>query len=369
LRRRRSLEHENSIGENKAKVIQNRQKFALLEAIQDESIAAMGTLKRNKTVRIVAVAISFIVMCPILVYLIRKYVLALWGNLHFINYFVAFIPTILSILFAFVVDKDLEPRVRKRWRIGVVLCGMLYSAALWHQQTLTDQASHTDQEMLLNKAVARANSHADEQFAHVEKDVGSVQSQVQGLGKQIDDTTGTIVQTFNKSASDLSTSIGNVSLPKSDPATLKLSLYKEDQQDSEFPMIYMEENPDKDGYFPVNFFIKNISDTAADSVDIWIYVCGQCSYAAEPMGFDKPAGINEHARHILVPTINPGASWGKITVSVKAEDQISRFEFSTRYSCKTCGKMQPAQTVSISKPRLFKMHSPSNLYSPVPGRQ
>ena len=95
--------------------------------------------KKRRIFKFGFTGLGIIVLCPILVYFGRIWIPKVWGDLRFVNYFVAFIPTILSILFAFIVDKDLEVRLRKVWRFSIVGCGILYSVALWHQQKLTDQ--------------------------------------------------------------------------------------------------------------------------------------------------------------------------------------------------------------------------------------
>ena len=122
----------------------------------------MVLAKRTRIARVIGIGIGVVVLCPILVHLGRVWIPRVWGDLRFVNYFVAFIPTILSILFAFVIDKELERHMRTMWRIGIVACGILYSVALWHQQELTDKSNLETQKTIVSDAVKQANSHSDE---------------------------------------------------------------------------------------------------------------------------------------------------------------------------------------------------------------
>ena len=63
--------------------------------------------KQMRFIRMAIGAIAAVVLSPLLVHYARKYGHSVWGNLHLFSYLVNFIPTILSILFAFVIDKDL----------------------------------------------------------------------------------------------------------------------------------------------------------------------------------------------------------------------------------------------------------------------
>ena len=86
----------------------------------------------------------------------------------------------------------------------------------------------------------------------------------------------------------------------------------------------------------------------AESIDIWIVLCDKCSFAKEPVGFEKPAGADDRMRHRVIGPLNPGVSFEKITLSVKSASTDGFFQMGFHYSCKTCGgKILPDQIATI----------------------
>ncbi|MGB6265172.1 MAG: hypothetical protein WBF56_05450, partial [Candidatus Acidiferrales bacterium] len=253
----------------------------------------MDSSKRRRISRIVGIGMGAVILCPILVHFGRVWIPKMWGDLRFVNYFVAFIPTILSILFAFVIDKELERRMKMLWRVGIVLCGFLYSAALWHQQSLTDKSDIATQTAIVNDAVSRANKHSDESFAGVQKNVGDLGEEVKGVNKQ----QVQLAQDFSKATGDIDANLGKVGRPDPPiPAKLVLSLWT-DSATAENPVLSETVQPDAGGNFPVDFSFANASESVAESIDFWIQLCDQCAFAAEPEGFEKTAGSSEKVRH------------------------------------------------------------------------
>jgi hypothetical protein len=277
----------------------------------------------------------------LLVFLLRG-LYVYWDNLLLVNFLASWIPFVLSVLLAFVPSgKELRPVTRTTWRALVVAVGFSWSGLLWHQQALTAASALSDQQTLLNGA----NKHTDEQIGHVQVDIGNVQSQVE---QDLQNTREALSSEVRDSANSLGSSIGKVIIPKSpEPAKLVFNLYKENAPDKDFPIISETLSPNKDGNYLVEFGIKNVTDVAAETVDLWIYVSNDCQFAAEPEGFQKVPGLEEHGRHANIASINPGANWGKATVLVKAPEQTHSFQFGIRYSCKSCGKMLPVQTATI----------------------
>jgi hypothetical protein len=142
-------------------------------------------------------------------------------------------------------------------------------------------------------------------------------------------------------------------MPEPKKAELTFSLWNERIGDDEAPVLDAVVNPDKDGNYPVAFSVTNTSDTPAENVDIGLSLCISCSFATEPVGFDKPAGSEETARHKSIPLLNPGTRLEKITILVKVPKEARTFIVDFRYSCKTCGKIKPRQRLTLSKPREF----------------
>jgi hypothetical protein len=180
--------------------------------------------KRKRILKIVCLGMAVVILCPVLVHFGRVWIPRIWGDLRFVNYFVAFIPTILSILFAFVIDKELERRMKIMWRIGIVACGFLYSAALWHQQSLTDKSNLAIQTTIVHDAVTQANQHSDEKFAGVKKDVGDLGTQVSGLSKSLDTRTDALGKALDNATGTINTNLGKVGRPDP-PVPAKLQLY------------------------------------------------------------------------------------------------------------------------------------------------
>jgi hypothetical protein len=308
----------------------------------------MEPAKRRRIFWIVGIGMGTVILCPILVHFGRVWIPKLWGDLRFVNYFVAFIPTILSILFAFVIDKELERHMKVMWRIGIVACGFLYSAALWHQQSLTDKSNIAAQTAIVNDAVAQANAHSDTKFAAVQQNVGALGGQVAGLGQSLITTTSTLSSALQKSTADLNTSIGKVG--KADPpipARLVFTLW-EMTATVEKPVLSKTVQPDTEGNFPVDVSFFNGSESSADSVDIWIQLCEKCSFAKEPTGFEKVPGADDRVRHRMIGSLNPGVSFEKMSILVKSLATDGFFQIGFHYACKTCGgKVIPNQIATI----------------------
>lgn len=282
---------------------------------------------------------------PVLVRFGRVLVPKVWGDIRFVNYFVAFIPTILSILFAFVIDKDLEHHVKKMWRFSIIGCGILYSAALWHQQSLTDQNNLATQKSIVNDAVSKANAHSDEKFAGVQSNVGTVQDEVEDIGESL----GTLESKIEKATGDINTSIGKVGKPDPPiPAKLLFTLWRTTGTTNEAKLSETAQ-PDSEGNFAVDFTIMNVSDTTAEAIDIWIQICDVCSFAKEPAGFEKVPGALDQVRHRMLSSLNPGVSFEKTTIIVNAST-VNAFQIALHYSCKTCGgQVTGNQIATITK--------------------
>ncbi len=118
--------------------------------------------------------------------------------------------------------------------------------------------------------------------------------------------------------------------------------------DTAFPVTTQTLAPDEGGVFTVVFIAKNVSDmTATRSADIWVYVCDDCEIVEAPKGFDQPQGLHESARHKVVPNLNPGVTFEKMTIKLKLKRPLASFEVGFRYACETCGKMKEIQRMTV----------------------
>jgi hypothetical protein len=276
----------------------------------------------------------------------------LWGWAHkddprFINYAVALVPVALSILIAFVPDLR---SAHVLWRIAIVGVGLVWSVLLWKQQMLADKA----QSDAFAKAIADANRHTDQQ-------IGKVANKVDESAKHSDEQIGSVKSDFHasmanatglisKMSNDINSAIEKVGKPAPpELAQLKFSLFGDGKHLSvDSPLIVYPLKPDNDGVFTVGFIFTNTSGVTASQIDFWVYICDSCVFAKEPDGFDKPPGSDEHARHRIVQSINPGASFQKSTFLLKTSSAMPWFDMGFRYSCQTCGPMRKdIQTVRI----------------------
>jgi hypothetical protein len=292
--------------------------------------------------RRIALFFSGLVLCWLLVHFGRTYLPLLWGDLRVVNFCVNITPTILSILFAFVIDKDLEGRVKMAWRAGIVVCGLLLSVLLWHQQTLADKQSDNQIQSAVNSAVDKSNKHADEQFNRVQDNVGNVQKQVTGLGQSLDDTKRAISGELQQTSSALNSSIGKVGKPEPpELAKLQFSLWKAGLLESQYPLKQVNVDQQLDGSVQVQFAVRNVSHVQAEAIDIWVFICQACSFAKEPEGFDNPKPNQTTVRHRVIPELNPGVAVGDNILNIKVNQPGLPFTtIAFGSTCKNCGAFE-----------------------------
>ena len=292
-------------------------------------LAAAKSTKGNRFRYVVGAVAAALLVCPALILAGRAYLPKLWNDLHFVNFVVAWIPFVLGVLVAFVPDRELERRLRIGWRIVVILCGLIYSAVLWHEQALTDASSNKAQQELLAKAIGEANKHADEQF-------GRVHGEVQDVNKGLNQTKKDLVEVVQDTSSALGVTIGKVTQQQPpELASLSVSLYTR-ELNPDHPGMQSFISANDDGAYPVDFSVTNTSETTAKEAELWVQLCADCTFAAEPLQFDHPAGSDEQTRHLRLGSLNPGVSI-KQSVLVKAP-HTPMFQIAFRYVCETCGR-------------------------------
>lgn len=263
-----------------------------------------------------------------------------WNSPHLINFLTSWIPLVFSILFAFVPSgKDIKHGwIKWTWRIGVITVGLFCSVLLWHQQAINDVASTQQINQAISTAVSSANQHTDAKVGEVEGDV-----------KGISDQNVTLSQALAKDTGDINTNLGKVGKPDPPvPAVLTFSLWASTAS-LDKPVMTQYIQPDSDGNFPIDFSFGDNSQTTAKGIDIWITICDACSFAKEPTGFEHPAGGDDRTRHRHIGDLNPGMSFEKMTIVVKAP-RSSTFLIAFRYSCENCGgKMSDNQLATITE--------------------
>jgi len=252
------------------------------------------------------------------------------------NFAVVLVPFSFSVFLAFM------PNMRKAHialRITVILVGVLFSVVVWQQQDLSMKAAKRDQREAIEKAVSAANSHSDEQIAGVKSDVESINGKIEKLPS-------TISNELQTNTSMLTSAIGKANPYALTRARLEFSLFATDQQ--EFPLKEMYFPREDDGSVNVRFWVKNVSeDISTGKGDIWIQICGGCSYPKEPPGFVKREGMDEHYRHKMFEFLNAGIPLEPMLLPVKPPLAAKIFQVSFMYSCEMCGKVKDWQTLTV----------------------
>jgi len=216
-------------------------------------------------------------------------------------------------------------------------------------EAVEDANKHTD------TVVEGANRHTDSQVAMVRDDLKDAKQQIGMVRDDLKGTISTVSELFKKTEDNLSVSIGKVGKP--DPPTpphLLLSLWSPTTP-MEQPLLETSLRPNADGVFSIEFSIANVPPTsAAHSVDVWIDICTECTFAKEPEGFDRPTGMPDQTRHMMINLLNPGVTLAKKTIEVKLNKPFLDFLIQLRYACDVCGVHSGQQAKIISLPSLPK---------------
>jgi len=318
--------------------------------VPDEKISGMATKKLSlrPALFIAAVEVSFCI-AAFLCRIAYLYLPSLWSDPHTINFLAAWIPAVLSVLVAFIPDKELEVKRRIAWRAGVIVCGVFYSVVLWHQQSLTDQSNGAANAKLIGDAVAQANQHSDEKFK-------SVTDQVQKVGEQVGTKTKELGDAFDRAAGEIKGGLGKIGKPElPGNAEFQFSLWRDGILDEDWPIESTLATPELDGSYKVQFVMRNTSSIEAKNVDFWINICSYCAFAKEPEGFDRPSGMDEHLRHRMFQSINPGVGSPMSTIYVKPlHPELGFFDVSFAASCAACAKLNKSKDFVIKLNSLAK---------------
>jgi hypothetical protein len=271
-----------------------------------------------------------------------------WNDVKLVNFLAAWIPFVLSVVLAFVPEHKMTSGKKLVWRSSVVTVGLVWSLVLWHQQVVTDMAARDDQRRIVTDAVNLSNKHSDEKISSVRSDLQSVRSDIRGVDKDLQDTKGSITSSLSKAETNITSGLGKVGKPEPpELARLQFSIF-EASPTANFPRLTSIESLDTNGNVAVDVYFTNVSSTAAEGVDVWIAVCDQCSFVAEPTGYDRPQGLDGRVRHKLIPLLNPGTSFEKTRIDVKPPTPIPPWiAIAFKYSCKACGKMPDPQQLKV----------------------
>lgn len=259
-----------------------------------------------------------------------------WGWKHrndpkFINYAVALVPVVLSILIAFVPDLR---KAHMAWRVSIVAIGLIWSVLLWRQQALTDEAQNN----AITNVVRDANEHSDQRIAEVRQDLEHARehsdTQIGNVRTDLKETARTFVEIVSKNASDLSKKIDSTKPVPPEKAKLEFSFYTTEA--SKLPILVQEARVNTDLSIAVDFVFRNTSEVQAKSGEVWVQICQACEYTKEPNGFTKIAGSDERVRHQDFAVLNSGVCSPKMTVEFKGPPNAGSITTSFEYRCENC---------------------------------
>ena len=276
---------------------------------------------------------------------------------HALSFFVVIAPTLFALVLEIVDEKI---RKHRFWRYGVVAFGVIISGATWWQMSRQEASASIAQESAIERVASETSRQVTKTVGEeYQQMITDLTMQIQGLKDQLVAQAKSFTNQLKQTDTDLSGSISKVGVAPTKYAKLQFRFWGI----GDLPILNEYAHPDSDSVISVDFTVTNISDTAANSVDMWIYICDQCTFATEPAGFDRPTGMPDVARHRLFPTLNPGVSLEKMTVKIKLPafpfNQSLNSEIALKYSCATCGKIsEDVQSLKITAMRPVPLASP-----------
>lgn len=270
-----------------------------------------------------------------------------WNDPKLVNFLAAWIPTVGSIVVAFVPEHEMSPAKKYIWRSSVILVGFAWSLVLWHQQVVTESTSLADQQRIVGEAVTQSNAHSDDQLGKLKTDM---HSGLAGTASKDDltKTTAVITDSFSKSQTELAGKIERITPKPAEVPKLELSIYGQDVKPGS-PLLTKAIVQDKDGNFSADVLFTNVSEVPAEDLDVWLQICDACFFAAEPNGMDKPLGIQENTRHMHVPIMKAGATFQTMSLLIKtALNPPVAVRVGFRYACKSCGTHGTKETQAVT---------------------
>jgi hypothetical protein len=109
-----------------------------------------------------------------------------WNEPKIVNFVAAWIPFVLSLLLAFVLEHKMGTPKRILWRTGVIAVGFIWSAVLWHSQVITGRTANEDRKGILRQAVVESNQHSDQQIRQVRSVVQGLRDDMKGVKKDLE---------------------------------------------------------------------------------------------------------------------------------------------------------------------------------------
>ena len=262
-----------------------------------------------------------------------------------LSWLIAFVPVILGVLVIAVPAKHEDEQTHMRWRyvLGGVL--IVYGVLVWVQQTRALSEAQADQQKAITDTAAKTSAAVS---AEVSKTVGAeyqnmiadLNMQIQSLQHQLSDQAKDFARQLRQTDADLNGSISKFGIPPTRYAQLEFKAFS-----GSSPTII----PDKDGVFSVDFIFTNTSEVGTGTGDVWVFICDECEFAGNQVGFDSPVGLIDREKHMTFPQLNPGVTMERKTIRIKITGgPFSWTDLGFRYACAECGKVNPMQLVRYS---------------------
>ena len=86
--------------------------------------------------------------------------------------------------------------------------------------------------------------------------------------------------------------------------------------------------------FSISMF--NPTSTYARNVEVWLFICDQCKYAAEPVASSRLQGTGERQRYWRGINLGPHVAWEKQTIEIEVPRPYGRLLVRMQYSCENC---------------------------------
>jgi hypothetical protein len=233
-----------------------------------------------------------------------------------------------------------------RWRyvLGIALIG--YGGLVWMQQSRANSQSQVERDRAITDTAAKTSAAVS---AEVSKAIGAeyqnmiadLNMQIQGLQHQLSDQAKDFARQLKQTDTDLNGSISKVGVPPTRYAQLEFKAFSEKPVGTTSTIT-----PDGDGVFSVDFVFTNTSDIGTGAGDVWVFICDQCEFSGNQVGFDSPTGLIDREKHMTFQQLNPGVTMERKTIHMKITGgPFSWTDVGFRYACAECGKVNPLQPV------------------------
>lgn len=286
--------------------------------------------------------------------------------LRLVNFVVESIPLVISIALAFIPSLETRRRAHMRWRAVILIAGTVITFLMWYQQVLQIDATYREQNIAVSTAVQRANEQASLQLTNAKNEITSdTEQQVAGVrtdlkksDKAIAKVTDNVSGLLTKEEGELNANIAKVGNPKPPPLPVLSAALWSASSPPDYAVQEDSIQPNSEGVFKTAMVVRNVSAAAAEQIDVWLTICDLCSFAKEPAGFSRPAGMGANELWARFQELNPGADLPleKMAIKLAATTPPARFfEMGFKYSCQNCDSVSTTQILRISiippKPR------------------